>query len=63
MSETENNENFNDNFNEKEDDMIPEYDNEFEEIVRQYEREKRDREGYSYDPDAEDLEDNCDDLE
>ena len=63
MSETENAENFNDNFNETEQDMIPEYDNEFEEIVRQYEREKRDLEGYSFDPDEEDLEDNCDDME
>ena len=61
MSETENAENF--NKKDKDKDMMPEYDNEFEEIVRQYEREKRDREGYSYDPDEEDLEDNCDDME
>ena len=62
MSETENNENFNENFNETEHDMMPESDNEFEEIVMQYEREKREREGYSYDPDEEDLEADCDDL-
>ena len=62
MSETENNENFNDNFNETEDYMAPKDDHkyetdEFDEIMMQYEHEIKEREGYSFDPDADNDED------
>ena len=62
MSKKENAENFNDNFNGNEENMMPKDDHkyetdEFDEIVMQYERDNREREEYSFDPDADNDED------